>query len=71
MRAPPDADDDDRGLGLGCLLDRPRNDLADDCAHAAADEGIFHRTHDHGASVQLAAGVDDGVFQSGIGFRDF
>ena len=66
-RAARGGDDDQRLALLGGALDGAGDGLAHDRAHAAADEGILHRAHDHVASVELAFGVDDGVLQSGRG----
>ena len=43
------------------FLDSAGDDLADDSAHAAADEGILHRAHIDGLAIHFAAGVHDGV----------
>ena len=70
MRAPPDADTMIRRSALlRRPLDRPGNRLADDCAHAAADEGILHHTRHHRTPHQLSLRVDNGILQAGIVLR--
>ena len=46
-------------------LDRARDLLADDHAHAAADEAVLHRRDDALDAVDAAGGGDDGVLQPG------
>ena len=64
-------DNDQRIPGLNGFFDGAGNFLAYDRAHAAADECVFHRAHNHGAPVQLAAGIDHRVLQAGIGLGLF
>ena len=47
-------------------VDRARDGLAHDSAHAAADEGVLHHGEDYGVRADVADGVDDGVVEAGL-----
>ena len=70
MRAPPEAETMISGIFSSVAVSIGAGDgFADDRTHGAADEGVLHGADDDGLAVQFAAGVDDGVVQSGVGDR--
>ncbi len=68
MRAPPEAEIITSGVFVSPgFFDGASDDFPNHCSHAAADESVFHRTHDDRTAVQFAFGVDDGVGEFGVG----
>ncbi len=66
MRAPPEQRHDDRGARVSSARSQPRVIFSPTTdAHAAADERVFHRRHDGGDTLELAAADDDSVEQTG------
>ena len=59
----------ERRLRVGGFLDGAGDDFADHRAHAAANEGVFHGADNHGAAVEFAVRVDDGVVEAGVVLR--
>ena len=67
MRAAARRRDDDHGnLAFGRLLDEPRQFLADDRAHAGAEETEIHNRQRNIVAVDLAQAGHDGVVQPGL-----
>ena len=66
MRAPPEQDTITTGSRRSMARSIGSRDLlADDHAHAAADEGVLHRRDDARLAVDLARGGDDRVLHAG------
>ncbi len=45
-------------------VDGAGDGLADDCAHATADEGVLHDGEDDRMRAEVANGIDDGVVEA-------
>ena len=64
MRAPPEAETTISGsFSAVAFLDGPRDHLAHNRAHGAADERVLHGADDDGLAIQFAARVDDGIVE--------
>ncbi len=59
-------DNDERVAGGEGAIDGAGDSFADDCAHAAANEGVLHHGEDDGVGAEVADGVDDGVVEAGL-----
>jgi hypothetical protein len=59
--------DDDEGVARReGAIDGAGDGLADDGAHATADEAVLHDGEDDGVGADQAEGVDDGVVETGL-----
>ncbi len=59
--------DDNEGLvGKARAIDGAGDSFPDDCAHGAADEGVFHGADDDRVGAQLADGVENCVVEAGF-----
>ncbi len=65
-RAAGGGDDDERVARGERAVDGAGDGLADDGAHAAADEAVLHDAEDDVVRAELADGVDDGVVEAGL-----
>ncbi len=59
-------EDEERAARGQAAVDGARDGFADDGAHAAADEAVFHGADDDRVRPDVADGVDDGVAESGL-----
>ena len=65
-RAAGSGEDDKRAARLQAAVDGAGDGFADDRAHAATDEAVFHGADDDRMRADVADGVDDGVAESGL-----
>ncbi len=65
-RAAAGADDDEWMTGGEGAVDGSGDGFADDCAHAAANEGVLHCAEDYVVGAEFAECSEDGVVKAGL-----